>query len=126
MLHNIFAVFLIPVQHHLGVGLRGKHMAAQLQIRAQVLEIINLAVAGEDDLSVLAVQRLATARRVDDRKTAKRHSHFIFQEIPLRVRPPVRDGVRHSAQRLRRVVGQTPICETGNAAHTRPSFPAVP
>jgi hypothetical protein len=94
------APLLVPVDDHLGVGMGAEPVARALQLRAQVREVVDLAVERHPDAAVLVRQRLLTRGDVDDAQPAMREADALAHVVPVGVGAPVRDGVRHRRQQL--------------------------
>ena len=60
------AEVLVQVEGDLTVGLRAEAVAARLELRAQPLEVIELAVVHDHQRAVLVGDRLVARREVDD------------------------------------------------------------
>src|SRR4029077_15420053 len=76
MAREIRAVLFVQVHDRLDVGSRAKAMSARFQIGAQLLEVVDLAVAHHGDVARLVLYRLTTARDVDDRQASKSETRF--------------------------------------------------
>ena len=124
--HAARPVLLVVVDDRLGVAAGAKAVPLPLQRRAQGLEVVDLAVVGDDDGAVLVPHRLHAAFDVDDRQppVAERHPPGVGPGAgaslpgPLTVGAAVRDLAQHARQRGR--VG-LPRDEAGDAAHARAS-----
>ena len=65
------AVLLVEVHDHLGVGARTEPVAAPLEVRAQLAEVVDLPVGDEHERAVLVAERLVPfGAQVDDRQAA--------------------------------------------------------
>ena len=87
-------------QHHLGVGMSAKAMAAAFQLRAQLLKIIDLAVVDDDVAAIGRVHRLrAGLAQVDDGKPPmpERDAGFRLRPGIAAVRPAMGERIDHAA-----------------------------
>ena len=66
MVENIRPPLLVTVNDHFGVGACVKTMAALLELGAQFLEIVNLAVEDDPDRFFGVRHRLVTAGQIDN------------------------------------------------------------
>ena len=97
------AVFLVPVQDHLGVAVGLEDVAFGLQFGAQVHKVVDLAVEHADHAAVLVVHGLAARRQINDAQPAEAQRHrggggVAAQVVALHIRPAVDDAVRHLVQ----------------------------
>src|SRR5262249_6492140 len=117
------APLLVAVDDHLGVGAGAEGVAERFEARAQLGEVVDLAVEHRDDLAVLARHRLVAAREGDDRKAAGPEGRLAVAVEALRVGA----AHRHRGGEGRHFAGLDPaaadVDHAADAAH-RSYFPA--
>ena len=86
-------------------------------VKTQLLEVVDLAVVGDDQVPVLVEDGLAAAVQVDDGQPPEAHAHVILAKITVGVRPAVGDAVRHGPGGLLRGIGDVFIQKTNKSAH---------
>ena len=94
------APFLIPVEQDLGVGIRGKRVAALLQSGTQGLVVVNFAVEHDHQRAILIEHRLAAARQINDRQPPMPERRGAVGVAALAVGAAVTDEVRHALHDL--------------------------
>ncbi len=97
---QVAAPFLIPVEQDLGVGIRGKRVAALLQSGTQGLVVVTFAVEHDHQRAVLIEHRLATARQINDRQPTMPERRGAVGVAALAVGAAVTDEVRHALHDL--------------------------
>ena len=103
---------------HLGVAARVEYVAERLQLRDQLLVVVDLAVEDDDDRAVLVVERLLARGEVDDRQSAVAKPDARLEVQPLAVRTAMRLRVVHALQqRAIEVAACASVEEAGDAAH---------
>ena len=107
----------------LGVGRGGELVAQRDQLSAQAGEIVDLAVEDDLNLAVFVAHRLPAGREIDDGQSSMRQAYSvvtvtdILLEKALAIGTPVRNAMRHLAQRSRSGSHARRGQITGNAAH---------
>ena len=101
---------------HLRIGVGGERVAPLLQLPAQRLEVVDLAVHGYGDPAGLVADRLGAAGQIDDRQPAKAERDLPgIDQPPVVIRASVRDRVAHPGERVvAEIRGSRP---SGDAAH---------
>ena len=105
----------------LGVRAGGEAVAPALQVGAQLLKIVDLAVEDDGHRAVLVADGLRPSLEVDDAKPARDQPHARLNEVPRLVRPAVDDGIAHALQQRSVGRGARRVKEAGDAAHPRGS-----
>ena len=76
-------------------------MARGLKLGAQVAEIVDLAIVGQNEAVLDADHRLVGERRqIDDRQPAMAKPHRTFAPVALAVGPAMRDRIGHRLQQF--------------------------
>ncbi len=113
MLHEIEPVLLVRVHDRFRIGAPAKDVTFALQARPQFRVVVDLAVEGDPDRTVLVRQRLpAGFAQVEDAQTPVPQGDSRGHVRSLRVRAAVHEGRLHDLDQL--LVG--PI-ETGDSTH---------
>ena len=86
---------LVAVHDGLGVAVRDELVAQRLQLGAQLLEVVDLAVECDGDGAARVLHGLARALEVDDAQAAKAHGDAVVHEKALVVGPAMGDAVGH-------------------------------
>jgi len=94
-LENVRAPLLVTVDDHFRIGTGAELMPLRLQLRPQLLVIVNFAIENDPDLLLRIRHRLMTARKIDDRQLPETQAKIIIKEIALVIGAPVHDGARH-------------------------------
>jgi hypothetical protein len=76
-------------------------MTPALQLRAQFLEIVDLAIENDPYLLLAIRHGLVPARQINDRKAPETESQRAGRIIAIVIRPSMRDRIRHSLDRFR-------------------------
>ncbi len=97
VVEEVQAVLEVEVQQHLAVGLAAELRGAA-QALAQLAVVVDLAVAGEDHLPVVADERLASALGVDQGEPGEGHAGLSGVVELHVVGPAGPQGARHVAQ----------------------------
>jgi hypothetical protein len=106
------------VQQHLGVAAGAEACALRLQLGAERLEVIDLAVEDDGQPPVLRPHRLGPAGQVDDRQPPMAERHARLQVRAFAVRTAMGDRVGHLAKQGRVERRQSfGIEEPGQTAH---------
>ena len=120
--HAVQAVdhFLAPLgirlEQHLGVGVvRPEGAPRLLQFRAQLGEVVDLAVEHDAGRPVGVPHRLRSARKVEDAQTAVPEENAVTGTEPLGIRSAVDQAPRHAFE----VAGPSAPRESRDAAHGR-------
>ena len=87
---RVRAPLLVGVNDDFGVGRRVERWPAASSSRAQLAEVVDLAVEHDPDRAVLVVNRLMAGRQIDDAQAAHPERHALVD--PARLRRPARDG----------------------------------
>ncbi len=95
---EIRALLLVEMDQALGVRRRPVAMPLRLQLPAQLQLVVQLAVVGHPDRTVLVRQRLGTAGHVDDREPPMPQRRRPIDVESLAVRAPVPERGRHPLQ----------------------------
>jgi hypothetical protein len=90
-------------------------MATRLEVGAQVVVIVDLAILNEDERPVLVLERLLAALDVDDAQTPMAQSNVVHMEVPGSVRAAMAQGIRHPLKKA--ILLDTD--ESANPAHGR-------
>ncbi len=105
-------------QDHLGIAMRGEDVAERFQLGADLGEIVDLAVEGDDVAAVLRRHRLRAAGHVDDGEAAVAEADAGGRPHPLPIRAAMGLRVRHRADALRiDRLGGVDVEDAGDAAH---------
>ena len=113
---KLAAPLLPPVQQDLGVGAGRKAVAQRRQLGGQGFVVVDLAVENDDQIFILAVQRLGTARKVDDCQPAVAKGGRPLHKGALTVRAAVGDARQHGGKRPG-IGCALPGDESRNSAH---------
>ena len=89
------APFFIAVQDGFGVAIGEEGVARSLQFFAQVLEVVDFAVEGDDDIALLVLHGLVALRQVDDGQAAEAHGDVVVHKVPVLIGAAVLDAVGH-------------------------------
>ena len=95
LLEHVRAPRLVAVDDGLRVAVRDERVAHRLELGAQLLEVVDLAVERDGHGAVGVLHGLAGAFEVDDRQAAKAHRDVVVHEEALVVGPAVGDAVGH-------------------------------
>ena len=116
-LGKLRAKLLVALEDDLGVRVGEERTPGGDELLPKLLEIVDLAVIGQDQLPVLADHRLVSIGKVDDGKTAVGDGAVLVHKKSLVVGTAVADFIRHGLQGplVRNGAGN----KTGNAAHKR-------
>src|SRR5262249_43376626 len=83
-------------QHDFGVGTRSEDSALRLQFRAQLEEVVDLAVVRQDEAPVRRKHRLlGGVGEIDDGEAPMPEAERSIDEGPLAIGSPVVEGGRH-------------------------------
>src|SRR5690606_41167826 len=106
------------VNDDLGLAPGAELVASSEEIVLDLLEVVDLAVVGDDDRVVLVVERLLTALEIDDREAPVAESHAGLEMEPVAVGTARRERSVHRTHE-RFVNGPTvpQIDDAGNSAH---------
>ena len=117
LLHATRAVFLVEMGDRLGIGGRVEGVAAGLELRPQLLEVVDLAVEHDPDRAVLVPDGLPPGLEVDDPEAAHAEADARAEVEAVLVRATMRDGRAHGAQLVHG--DRTPVetYRTGDTAH---------
>src|SRR5262249_39030325 len=108
------AMFLVQVNDGLGVRSRPKTMAAPLQARHQLAEVVDLAVGDDDHGALLVPDGLGATAHIDDGEPPHSQAHSLVEIDAVVVGPPMPEAVGHGAEQA--LVAWSPGV-TANAAH---------
>ena len=95
LLEHVRAPRLVAVDDGLGVAVRDKRVTHRLELGAQLLEVVDLAVERDGHRAVGVLHGLARALEVDDAQAAEAHGDVVVHEEALVVGPAVGDAVGH-------------------------------
>src|SRR5438132_722333 len=70
LVNAIAAQFLVQMDYHLGVAMRGEPVPPALQLGTELREVVDLAVENDPDGSILVKHRLVASSQIDDAKAA--------------------------------------------------------
>jgi hypothetical protein len=119
---HLLPVVLVQVDEGFGVAARAKPVAPALQLRAERVVVVDLAVEDDHDRAVLVGDRLVPAGHVDDAEPAHADRDARADVAPFVVGPAMKDGAAHGAKSR---VGQSRIAhltgEPSDPAHRRSS-----
>ncbi len=116
---------LVCVDDRFRVGGRVEPVPVRLELGAQLVVVVDLAVEHDPDGAILVVNRLMPGREVDDAQAAHPKRHLLVHPHALIVRSAVADDVAHPVdERAAGVQGERDgggrrLDETGYAAHGR-------
>src|SRR2546427_720358 len=104
---------------HFRIGGGRKHMAALLQLSAEVAKVVDLTVKHHPNPAVLVVDRLASGLQINDAQAAHTQAHALVpSEIePLIVGAPMDERRAHRAQLFQRDRLPLETHYSRNAAH---------
>jgi hypothetical protein len=106
------------VQDRLGVAGRLERVTLRDELRAQLHEVVDLAVEDDRDRAVLVEDRLVRARAIDDRESPEREPHAAALQKAVGVGTAMRHRAGHAPQQRTVDAGVgSEQHETGNAAH---------
>jgi hypothetical protein len=88
------------MHEHLGVAHGPEAMPESLELGRELLVVVRLAVVGDDDTSLLALERLRATGEVDDAEAHVREADHRAGEEAVAVRAAMMDRGRHPAERL--------------------------
>ena len=117
MLHAVWPEVLVEMDDHFRIGGGRKHMAALLQLAAEVAKVVDLAVKHNPNRAVLIVDRLASGLEINDAQAAHAQADTGAYIESLIVWATMDHGRAHRTHFLR---GDRPTIEThdpSNAAH---------
>ncbi len=100
MVQHVVAPLLVPVDDHFRVGAGLEDVAERLELPAQLLEVVDLAVEHDPHRSLGVSHRLMTARKIDDRQAPEPEPDRSAQHVAVVVRTAMRKAARHSLERL--------------------------
>ena len=95
LLEHVRAPRLVAVDDGLGVAVRDEGVAERLELGAQLLEVVYLAVERDGYGAVGILHGLAGAFEVDDGQAAKSHRDVVVHEEALVIGPAVGDAIGH-------------------------------
>ncbi len=86
------------MNQHLDVGFGAKAMALLLQFTSQREVIEDLAIATEDQRSILVEQRLITRFEIDYFQAPRPHARVWLDKVTAWIRPAVHERARHGVE----------------------------
>ena len=89
------------MREHLGVAVRAKPVAGALELAAQLLVVVDLAVLDDGDRAVLVRERLVARLEVDDREPARGEADVAVDERAVGVGAAVDERRAHLVQTAR-------------------------
>ena len=101
---HVLAMLLIQRQQHLGIRVAAKHPAAFLQSRAQLAEVVDLAIERNHRRAICTGHRLVSRRgQIDDRqpRVPKRDTLRIVAVHPGIIRATMAELAQRSLERMR-------------------------
>src|SRR5712691_825937 len=99
-----------------------KLMAEGFEFTAQLLEVINFAIVGDNHIASLVGHRLSTSQRqVQDRQPSMPESERAVYIQPLAIRTTVHQAIRHHLDDTRRYWSPVQIIHPSNATHASAS-----
>src|SRR4029079_10756176 len=101
MIENIGSPLPVTVNNNLGVRIRSEGIPQLLELCPQFLEIVDLTIENYPDCFFGVGHWLMPAGQIDDGKSAKPEPDRTRNKVSFVVRPPVRDGIRHSPNHFR-------------------------
>jgi len=117
-IENSRAPLFVTVNDYLGIGACAERMAALLEIGAQFLEIINLAVKDDPDRFFGIRHRLVASRQINDGKPPEAESERSGDQIALIVRSAMPNRFGHLPDRIRfHRFAPSEVKLAANAAH---------
>ena len=116
-LQQIDAPLLIAMEQHLGVAFGGEGVARGDQFVAQRLVIVDFAVEGDDQRTVLIVDRLLASAQIDDAQATMSQSHMLVDVVTLTVRTTVSDDIGHPLQGRAFDIDWHIVDESGDSTH---------
>src|SRR5438067_6015248 len=122
-MHALRPPVLIGPQQHLGIGIALELQAVELELAADLAEVVDLAIEGEREAGGLVAHRLVRAVRIDDREAPVAEGHAVFaargeeRAAAGAVGATVRERIEHWDERalIRRM--PTRGDPTGDTAH---------
>ena len=115
---QIFAPLLVTVHQDLGVGVAVEDVASGLELGAELLEVVDLAVEDNRDLAVIARHGLgASLGKVENRKTAEAKRDVIDDVLTAHIRTAMDNAIHHGRENQLTLF----ICtgKTDKTAHAR-------
>jgi hypothetical protein len=118
-----FSRFLVKMDQALGVATGPEDMPAGEEPGSELGIVVDLAVEGDPDRSVLVAHRGRAAVNVDDRQPSVAQPGGTFEEKAVAVRPSMSQGRRHPGQQF--AVGSLPpaIHKSGDSTHGDKTIP---
>src|SRR5439155_19167663 len=95
VLYAIPAVFFIEMQNRLSVALGAITMAARLQVRSELLMVVDFAVVNDPEVFVFVGDRLVAGGNIDDAEAAHGQPDITFDKEAVIVRPAMDDLMIH-------------------------------
>ena len=124
LLEHVGAPGLVAVDDGLGVAVRDEGVAQRLELGAELLEVVDLAVERDGHGAVGVLHGLAGAFEVDDGQAAKSHRDVVVHEEALVIGPAVGDAIGHILDdRLVRFPVEIDRSESHESAHVAGSPP---
>ena len=120
MAHELRPVLLVEVHDRLRIAVRAEAMPPRLEPRAQLAEVVDLAVEDGADRAVLVRDRLMAALDVDDREAAD-PERGARPDPPASLIGAAMDDRRRHLRELRLVEGparRVDRCESADSAHS--------
>ncbi len=98
LLQERIALLLVEMDDDLGIAARGELVARLLETGPQLAEVVDLAVADDDEIAVLVADRLMAAGDVDDRQPPHAEEQLIVDEATLVVGSSMQNGAAHARE----------------------------
>ena len=83
------------MDQHFGITVRYEHRPLRFQFAPDVAKVINLAIIGNDNLTIGAGHRLRATAKVDDRQAAMTKPHALRSPYARAIRPAMRLCIGH-------------------------------
>jgi len=116
----VFAVLLVGVNDHLGIGTAREPMTPSLEDLGQLAEVVDFAIEDDAERAALVGDRLLAGGEIDDLQPAVAESNGSVDEVAFLVGPAVAQSGRHAVNEI--WIGAPLIQreEAAKAAHARP------
>ena len=117
LLQQFHAPLLIAMQQHLGVAFGGEGVAGLDKLFAKRLIVVDLTVEGDDQRTVLVINRLLAATQIDDAQSAVPQRRMLVDVMPLAVRSTMRDDIGHALEHRALGIDGHIVDESSDSTH---------
>ena len=98
---NLLPPLFVAMQQRLGIGAAMENVAFSFKLAANLLEVIDFAIEGDDDGFLVVAHRLFSGlAQVKDGQTAKAQRHAIVDELIAHIRPAMDNAIHHCRKNL--------------------------